>query len=82
MAASQITELRWSCKFLGVHTILKRIQAVLFTLQEISQSHSNTQDTAAGLHHKMYSGNFIISLVFLHEVLSIMHSLNLAMQEN
>ena len=82
MAASQITEVRWSCKFLGVHTILKRIQAVLFTLQEISESHSNTQDTAAGLHHKMYSGDFIISLVFLNEVLSIMHSLNLAIQEN
>ena len=43
MAASQITEVRWSCKFLGVHTILKRIQAVLFTLQEKSQSHSKIQ---------------------------------------
>ena len=76
MAASFLTEVQWACKFEGVNTIVKRLRAILVSLQN-----SNQADSAAGLYHKILSGKFVISLCFLHQVLSMMHGLSKAMQE-
>ena len=81
MAASSLTEVRWACKFEGVNTMVKRLQAILESLQKIGASNSNQADSAAGLYHKILSGKFVISRCFLHQVLSIMHGLSKAMQE-
>ena len=81
MAASSLTEVRWACKFEGVNTMIKRLRAILVSLQKIGASNSNLADSAAGLYHKILSGKFVISLCFLHQVLSIMHGLSKAMQE-
>ena len=81
MAASSLTEVRWACKFEGVNTMVKRLKAILVSLQKIGASNSNQADSAAGLYHKILSGKFVISLCFLHQLLSIMHGLSKAMQE-
>ena len=81
MAASSLTEVRWSCKFEGVNTMVKRLQAILVSLQKIGASNSNQPDLAAGLYHKILSGKFVISLCFLHKVLAIMNGLSKTMQE-
>ena len=80
MAASFLTEVQWACKFEGVNTMVKRLRAILVSLQKIGASNSNQADSAAGLYHKILSGKFVISLCF-HQVLSIMHGLSKAMQE-
>ena len=46
-----------------------------------STTNSSYAVVAVGLYHKILSGKFIISLVFLHEVLGKIQSLNLCMQE-
>ena len=81
MAASSLTEVRWACKFEGVNTMVKRLRAILISLQKIGASNSNQADSAAGLYHKILSGKFVISLCFLHQLLSIMDGLSKAMQE-
>ena len=81
MAAYSLTEVRWACKFDGVNTMVKRLPAILVSLQKIGASNSNQADSAAGLYHKIFSRKFVISLCFLHQVLSIMHGLSKAMQE-
>ncbi|XP_028408662.1 zinc finger MYM-type protein 1-like [Dendronephthya gigantea] len=81
MAASSLTEVRWACKFEGVNTMVKRLRAILVSLQKIGASNSKQADSAAGLYHKILSGKFVISLCFLHQLLSIMHGLSKAMQE-
>ena len=50
------------------------------SLQKIGASNLNQANSAAGLYHKIFSGK-ICSLVFHHQVLSIMHGLSKAMQE-
>ena len=50
------------------------------SLQKIGASNSNQADSTAGLYHKIFSGK-ICSLVFHHQVLSIMHGLSKATQE-
>ena len=81
MGASSLTEVRWACKFEGVNTMVKRLQAILVSLQKIGASNSNQADLAAGLYHKILSGTFLISLCFLHKVLAIMNGLSKTMQE-
>ena len=81
MAASSLTEVRWACKFEGVNTMVTRLRAILVSLQKIGASNSNQANSAAGLYHKILSRKFVISLCFLHQVLSIMHGLSKAMQE-
>jgi hypothetical protein len=81
MAASSLTEVRWACKFEGVNTMVKRLRAILISLQKIGASNSNQADSAAGLYHKILSGKFVISLCFLHQLLSIMDGLSKSMQE-
>jgi hypothetical protein len=81
MAASSLTEVQWACKFEGVNTMVKRFKAILISLQNIGASNSNQADSAAGLYHKILLGKFVISLCFLHQLLSIMHGLSKAMQE-
>ena len=81
MAASSLTEVRWACKFEGVNTMVKRLGAILISLQKISASNSNQADSAAGLYHKILSGKFVISLCFLHHLLSIIHGLSKTIQE-
>lgn len=61
--------------------MVKRLRAILVSLQKIGASNSNQTDSAACLYHKILSGKFVISLCFLHQVLSIMHGLSKAMQE-
>ena len=62
MAASSLTEVRWACKFEGVNTMIKRLRAILVSLQKIGASNSNQADSAAGLYYKILSGKFVISL--------------------
>lgn len=81
MAASSLTEVRWACKFEGVNTIVRRFKAILVSLQKTAAENSNQSDVAAGLYQKMLSGRFIVSLCFLHRVLTIMNGLSKAMQE-
>ena len=76
MAASSLTEVRWACKFEGVNTMVKRLRAILVSLQKIGASNSNQADSAAGLYHKILSGKFVISLCFLHQLLLIIHGLS------
>ena len=73
-------EVRWSCKFEGVNTVLKRIKAILVALQIIANGNSKTADEAAGTYHKMMSSSFITSLVFLHNILAITDGLNKQLQ--
>ncbi|KAI6649563.1 Hydrocephalus-inducing protein [Oopsacas minuta] len=67
--------------FEGVIAMVKRLQAILVSLQKIGSSNSNQADLAAGLYHKILSGKFVISLCFLHKVLAIMNGLSKTMQE-
>ena len=78
---SQLTEVRWSCKFEGIDTVIKCIKPLLISLQRIAAGSSNKADTAAGAYHKMLSSSFITSLVFIHEVLAITDGFNRLLQE-
>ena len=81
MAASSLTEVRSACKFEGVNTMVKRLQAILVSLRKIGASDSNHADLDAGLYHKILSEKFVISLCFLHKVLAIMNGLSKTIQE-
>lgn len=82
LAASSLTEVRWACKFEGVNTMMRRLKAILLSLQKIADSNSSQTDSAAGLYHKILCGKFIVSLCFLHRVLSIMNGMSMVMQES
>ena len=73
MSVGKLTEVRWSCKFEGVDTIIRCIKPLLISLQKIADGDSNKSDAAAS--------SFITSLVFLHEVLAITDGLNRQLQE-
>ena len=78
---SSLTETRWSCKFQGIDKIIKRIKAILVSLQTIAGNNSNKSDKAAGVYHKMMSSQFITSLIFLHNILAITDGLNKHLQD-
>ena len=77
----QLTEVRWSCKFEGINTMISCIKPLLTSLQKIAGGTSNKADAAAGAYHKILSSSFITALVFLHEVLAITDGLNRLLQE-
>ena len=80
VSAKSLTDTRWSCRFLALDTIYRKLKA-LISLQKVSTTNSSYAEVAAGLYHKIISSKFIISLVFLHEVLGKIQNLNLCMQE-
>ena len=78
---SGLTEVRWSCRYEGVNTVINTIKAILVSLQLIANGNSNTADQAAGTYHKIMSSSFITSMVFLHNILAITDGLNKHLQE-
>ena len=62
MSVGKLTEVRWSCKFEAVDTIISRIKPLLISLQKIAAGDSNKADAAAGVYHKMLSSSFLTSL--------------------
>ena len=81
VSAKSLTDTRWSCRFLALDTIYRKLKALLISLQKVSTTNSSYAEVAAGLYHKILSSKFIISLVFLHEVLGKIQTLILCMQE-
>ena len=81
MHITGLTDVRWSCRFDGLDTVVKRIKAILVSLQDIASSNSKTSEKAAGAYHKMMSSSFITELIFLHQVLAITDGLNKHLQE-
>lgn len=81
MSIGKLTEVRWSCKFEGVQTMVCRIKPLLTSLLKIAGGGSNKADAAAGAYHKILSASFITSLVFLREVLAITDGFNKLLQE-
>ena len=63
--------------------MVTRMKAIMASLKEIANDNSSNQsDLAAGVYHKIISGKFMISLSFLHKVLSTLDGLSKEMQEH
>ena len=51
-AASSLIEVRWSCKYDGVNTLVTRIKAGISTLSAVAAGDSNKSEIGAGIYHK------------------------------
>ena len=71
---------RWEIKFLVVQCIVKRIKAIILSLQIIAMDNNTYSDCAAGLYHKIMSGKFILKLTILYNVLLKFYDLSKYLQ--
>ena len=64
VSAKSLTHTRWSCRFLALDTIFRKLKTILIYLQKVSTTNSSYAEVAAGLYHKFLPSKFIISLSF------------------
>ena len=81
-AASSLIEIRWSCKYDEVNTHVTRIMVVISTLSAVAAGDSNKSEIGTGIYHLILSRKFLVSMCFLHKIMSILNRLSKIIQED
>uniref|UniRef100_A0A1X7VWZ2 TTF-type domain-containing protein n=1 Tax=Amphimedon queenslandica TaxID=400682 RepID=A0A1X7VWZ2_AMPQE len=76
----KLSDARWSCRHSSIKAVLTTIQALLLTLEELSEDNNTRSIEARGLLHQVSSFQFLLSLILFERIFSISNNLSTLLQ--
>ena len=76
----QLSDTRWSCRYLSIKSVLSSFSALIQTLEDLSGGANHRSIESRGLLHQVCSFSFVLSLILFEKVFAIVNNLSTLLQ--